>query len=288
MFANAHATTPPRRSPTFNVSTVVAVLLVVLGLSASPAGAQSTATTQPIGKPTIVLVHGAFADSSGWNDVAADLATQGYPVQTFDNPLRGPAHDSSLLEKQLATISGPIVLVGHSYGGAVITNTHDPDVVANVYIAAFAPDRGEFVQGLLNPVTFPGSRLLPPALQLKVVDDPNGIGGKNVDGYIGEQYFHEIFAQDVSDEVAADMFAHQKSAALVANLEPSGDPSWRTVPSWYLVSSHDRVIPPALQRFMASRAAAGHISEVDAGHASLVSQPAVVTGVVIAAAQSTQ
>jgi pimeloyl-ACP methyl ester carboxylesterase len=190
------------------------------------------------------------------------------------------------LEKQLATISGPIVLVGHSYGGAVITNTHDPDVVANVYIAAFAPDRGEFVQGLLNPVTFPGSRLLPPALQLKVVDDPSGIAGKNVDGYIAQQYFHEVFAQDVSDEVAADMFAHQKSAALVANLEPSGDPSWRNVPSWYLVSQHDRVIPPALQRFMASRAAAGHISEVDAGHASLVSQPAVVTGVVITSAQT--
>lgn len=276
---------PTTRSHNRLVHRFVAVLFLVLalaGLSAVPAGATGA------GKPTVVLVHGAFADSSGWKDVAADLVAQGYPVQTFDNPLRGPAYDSGKLEKQLATISGPIVLVGHSYGGAVITNTQDTDVVANVYIAAFAPERGEFVQGLLNPLVYPGSRLLPPALQLKVVDDATGIAGKNVDGYIGKQYFHEIFAQDVSDAVAADMFAHQKSAALVANLEPSGNPSWRTVPSWYLVSQHDRVIPPALQRFMANRAAAGHSSEVDAGHASLVSQPAAVADVIVTAAEATQ
>nr|WP_124711128.1 alpha/beta hydrolase [Gordonia insulae] len=250
----------------------------MLGLAAPPAHAADP------GKPTIVLVHGAFADSSGWRDVAATLRGEGYPVQTFDNPLRGPAHDSALLEKKLATISGPIVLVGHSYGGAVITNTHDPDVVANVYIAAFAPERGEFVQGLLNPITYPGSRLLPPALQLKVVDDPSGPGGKNLDGYIARPYFHEIFAQDVSTATAADMYAHQKSAALVANLEPSGDPSWRKVPSWYLVSRQDRVIPPALQRFMASRAAPGRTSEINAAHASLVSQPDAVAAVVVKAA----
>ncbi|ORM30629.1 alpha/beta hydrolase [Williamsia sp. 1135] len=267
---------PVRRS--LLAATLVALFLSVLGLSAAPASAETA-------KPTVVLVHGAFADSSGWKDVATELAAQGYPVQLFDNPLRGPSHDSALLEKQLSTISGPIVLVGHSYGGAVITNTHDPDVVANVYIAAFAPQQGEFVQGLLNPITFPGSRLLPPALQLKVVDDQTGIAGKNVDGYIAREYFREIFAQDVTPAVAADMFAHQKSAALVANLEPSGAPSWQKVPSWYLVSAQDRVIPPALQRFMASRAAPGHTFEVDAAHASLVSQPAAVTRVIVAAAQ---
>ncbi|WP_262365398.1 alpha/beta fold hydrolase [Gordonia sp. OPL2] len=255
-------------------------MLTVLVSTVAPANAAPTT------KPTIVLVHGAFADSSGWRDVAATLRTQGYPVQTFDNPLRGPAHDSALLEEKLTTIPGPIVLVGHSYGGAVITNTHDPDVVANVYIAAFAPQRGEFVQGLLNPITYPGSRLLPPALQLKVVDDPTGPGGKNLDGYIARQYFHEIFAQDVSTATAADMYAHQKSAALSANLEPSGDPSWRKVPSWYLVSRQDRVIPPALQWFMASRAAPGRTSAIDAGHASLVSRPGPVTAVIVAAAQS--
>ncbi|UGT62654.1 alpha/beta fold hydrolase [Nocardia asteroides] len=264
------------------LAATIAVSAAVLGLAAGPAAAQ------PGAKPTVVLVHGAFADSSGWRDVAAQLTAQGYPVRTFDNPLRGPANDAAALERALAGIAGPIVLVGHSYGGAVITNTHDPDVVANVYIAAFAPARGEFVQGLLNPITYPGSRLLPPALQLGVVADATGPGGSNLDGYIGEPYFHEIFAQDVDAATAADMFDHQKSAALTANLEPSGAPSWSTVPSWYLVSQQDRVIPPALQRFMASRAAPGTTTEVDAAHASLVSRPAEVTGVVVAAASATQ
>ncbi|MEE3850252.1 alpha/beta hydrolase [Gordonia sp. LSe1-13] len=266
----------PLRRGVLGVFIVVGIVLGLFGASA-PARA-----VEP--KPTIVLVHGAFADSSGWRDVAATLTAAGYPVQTFDNPLRGPAYDSALLEKQLSTITGPVVLVGHSYGGAVITNTHDPDVVANVYIAAFAPERGEFVQGLLNPLTYPGSRLLPPALQLKIVDDASVPGGKNVDGYIAEPYFHEIFAQDVDAATAADMYAHQKSAALVANLEPSGDPSWRKVRSWYLISGQDRVIPPALQRFMASRAAPGRTAQIDAGHASLVSRPDAVSAIVLAAA----
>ncbi|MGV9711348.1 alpha/beta fold hydrolase [Gordonia sp. NPDC003424] len=240
-------------------------------------------------KPTIVLVHGAFADSSGWHDVAANLRAAGYPVVLFDNPLRSPAYDSGQLEKKLATIAGPIVLVGHSYGGFVITNTHDPDVRANVYIAAFAPASGEFVQGLLNPITYPGSRLVPPALQLTVVEgDPTGINRRNIDGYIARPYFRETFVQDVTPAVAADMFAHQKSAALRANLELSGSPSWAKVPSWYLVSQQDRVIPPALQRFMASRAAPGRTSEVNASHASLVSRPDAVTRTVLRAAVAAQ
>ncbi|MGA9870753.1 MAG: alpha/beta hydrolase [Rhodococcus sp. (in: high G+C Gram-positive bacteria)] len=261
---------------------IVAVLaFVAVGMS-------GVASAQAAEEPTVVLVHGAFADSTGWRDVTTQLTAQGYPVQTFDNPLRGPRYDANQLQRQLDTIAGPIVLVGHSYGGAVITNTYDPDVVANVFVAAFAPDQGELVQGLLNPITFPGSRLLPPALQLTAVDDPTGTGiaGKNVDGFIAEPYFHDTFAQDVGPSVAADMFAHQKSAALVANLEPSGAPSWRTVPSWYLVSQQDRVIPASLQRFMASRAAAGNITEIDSSHASLVSHPADVTVVIVAAAHT--
>jgi pimeloyl-ACP methyl ester carboxylesterase len=253
-----------------------------VGLSVVPAHAQPPT-------PTVVLVHGAFADSSGWRDVAQDLRGRGLPVQTFDNPLRSPAYDAAQLEKKLATIDGPIVLVGHSYGGFVITNTQDPDVRANVYIAAFAPTTDEFVQGLLNPITYPGSRLLPPALQLKVVEnDPTGVAGRNVDGYIAQPYFRDIFAQDVTPAVAADMFAHQKSAALRANLEPSGPPSWARVPSWYLVSQQDRVIPPALQRFLAGRAAPGRTAEVNASHASLVSRPAAVSQTILRAVAATQ
>ena len=273
---------PSVRVVMVRIALLVALVSATFGLSVAPAAAA-------VSKPTIVLVHGAFADSSGWRDVAYNLREQGYAVQTFDNPLRSPRYDAAQLEKQLATISGPIVLVGHSYGGFVISNTHDPDVKANVYIAAFAPTAGEFVQGLLNPITYPGSRLLPPALQLKAVeDDPTGIGGRNVDGYIAQPYFREVFAQDVSPDVAADMYAHQKSAALIANFEPSGTPSWSKVPSWYLVSQHDRVIPPALQRFLAQRAAPGRTTEVSASHASLVSQPDAVTRFVLRAATAVQ
>ncbi|WP_051027147.1 alpha/beta fold hydrolase [Nocardia higoensis] len=249
-----------------------AALLVLAGFT--------TGQAQAAPQPTVVLVHGAFADPSGWADVAADLSADGYPVRTFDNPLRGPAFDAGRLTEFLDGIEGPIVLVGHSYGGMVISNTHDPDVRADVFVAAFAPAQGEFVQGLLNPITFPGSRLLPPALAVRAVPDPTGPIGVGLDGYVAQPYFHEVFCQDVSDAVAADMYAHQKSIALVANLEPSGMPSWADTPSWFLVSTQDRVIPPALQREMADRAAAGRTAEVDASHVSMVSQPARVAEMV--------
>jgi pimeloyl-ACP methyl ester carboxylesterase len=238
------------------------------------------------GQPTLVLVHGAFADATSWDGVATELRGRGYHVVTVDNPLRGPRNDAQALQGVLDSIDGPVVLVGHSYGGAVITNTHNPKVKANVYIAAFAPDQGEFVQGLLDPIRFPGSQLLPPALQVKVVDDATGIAGKNIDGYIEEPYFHHIFAQDVSPDTAATMYAHQHSAALNANLEPSGTPSWAGTPNWYLVSGEDRVIPAAAQRFMASRAAPATTREIDSSHASLVSQPIAVADTIVEAANS--
>ncbi|WP_394811414.1 alpha/beta hydrolase [Gordonia jinghuaiqii] len=271
----------PVRTMTVRVALLMALVAMTLGLSVAPASAAP--------KPTIVLVHGAFADSSGWRDVASNLRGRGYAVQTFDNPLRSPRYDAGQLKKKLATIPGPIVLVGHSYGGFVISNTHDPDVKANVFVAAFAPVAGEFVQGMLNPIAYPGSRLLPPALQIKLVeDDPTGIGGSNVDGYIARPYFREVFAQDVSPGVAANMFAHQKSVALVANLEPSGAPSWAKVPSWYLVSQQDRVVPPALQRSLARRAAPGRTAEVNASHVSHVSRPDAATSIILRAATAAQ
>lgn len=196
-------------------------------------------------------------------------------------PLRGPAGDAQVVQRTLDTIDGPVVLVGHSYGGAVITNTYDPKVKANVYIAAFAPAEGEFVQLLLDPFRFPGSRLLPPALQLRP-------GPAGVDGSIAEPYFHEIFAQDVDSATAATMFDHQRSAALWANLEPSGEPSWSTTPSWYLISRDDNVIPAAAQRFMAGRAAPSRTAEITASHASPVSQPELVADTVERAVTGTR
>lgn len=242
-------------------------------------GAANAATT-----PTVVLVHGAFADATSWDGVAADLRSRGYTVVVPDNPLRGPSYDASVIEKTVADIDGRVVLVGHSYGGAVISNVHDPKVQSMVYIAAFAPVAGEPVQITIDPIRFPGSQLLPPALAVKIVDDAHAIGGKNVDGYVADEYFHSVFAQDVSDDTAAVMLAHQKSIALWANLEPSGSPSWASVPTWYLVSDDDRVIPPSAQRFMANRMGA-NMSEVAASHASLVSQPSAVADVIVSATQ---
>ncbi|MFC9788861.1 alpha/beta fold hydrolase [Rhodococcus sp. NPDC127528] len=242
----------------------------------------SPAAAKPL--PTVVLVHGAFADVTSWDGVAADLRGRGYPVVVPDNPLRGPAYDAAAIEKTLAGISGPVVLVGHSYGGAVITNTHNPNVKSLVYVAAFAPAQGEPVALALDPIRFPGSQLLPPALQMKIVDDAHAIGGKNLDAYIADAWFHKVFAPDVSDATAATMLAHQKSLAVWANLEPSGPAAWSSTPSWYLVSANDTVIPPAAQRFMAGRIGA-HTSEVQASHVALVSQPAVVADVIARAAE---
>ncbi|MEV5834141.1 alpha/beta hydrolase [Nocardia sp. NPDC052112] len=256
--------------------------IAALTLAFTPVLAVAPATAEPL--PTIVLVHGAFADTTSWDSVATTLRDHGYRVVVPDNPLRGPAFDAAAIQRTLDTISGPVVLVGHSYGGFVISNVHDPKVRALVYIAAFAPEQGEIGLLELDPIRFPGSQLLPPALQLRVVDDPNGLAGKNVDSYVAAEYFNAVFAQDVSPEVAADMFAHQRSLAVSANIEPSGAPSWSSTPSWYLVSDDDHIIPPASQRFMARRMAA-HTSEVGSSHASLVSHPAEVGAVVEAAAR---
>ncbi|MEU0875334.1 alpha/beta fold hydrolase [Nocardia brasiliensis] len=241
-----------------------------IALAAAPVEAEPTS-------PTIVLVHGAFADATSWDSVAAKLRADGYRVVVPDNPLRGPGSDAAVIEQTLAGIDGPVVLVEHSYGGAVITNVTDPDVRALVYIAAFAPAPGEPMFFAINPLQFPGSRLLPPALSLTVAN-----GG--VDGYVDPAHFREVFAHDVSDVTAANMIAHQKSIAAVANIELSGPASWSTTPSWFLVSADDRVIPPPAQRFMAQRAGS-HTTEVSASHASLVSQPAAVAAVIEQAAQ---
>lgn len=238
-----------------------ALLTTALAVSAAPAHADTA-------RPTVVLVHGAFADATSWDGVAAVLRADGYRVVVPDNPLRGPANDAAAIEHTLDGIDGPIVLVGHSYGGAVITNIHDAKVQAMVYIAAFAPQQGEPIAIAMDPFRFPGSQLQPPALALR----PSESG---LDGYVAPDSFNSVFAQDVSPATAANMVAHQRSIATTALLEPSGPASWTTTPTWYLVSAADHVIAPAAERFFAQRMGA-HTAEVDASHASLVSQPATV------------
>ncbi|MCP9619462.1 alpha/beta hydrolase [Nocardia otitidiscaviarum] len=255
--------------------------LLALALALAPVAAAGPATAAPA--PTFVLVHGAFADTTSWDAVAAELRADGHRVVVPDNPLRGPAHDAAAIQRTLDTVDGPVVLVGHSYGGSVITQIHDAEVTALVYIAAFAPASGEVNQLALDPIRFPGSRLLPPVLQVGVVDDGNGVAGKNIDATIAADSFHEVFAQDVDPATAARMLAHQRSLAVAANLEPSGTPAWSSTPTRYLISTADRAIPPASQRFMADRMGA-HAAEIDASHAALVSRPREVAAFVAAAA----
>ena len=229
-------------------------------------------------KPTIVLVHGAFADASGWNDVSARLQQRGYTVIAPANPLRSLPSDSAYIRSILDTITGPIVLVGHSYGGAVITNaaTGDANVKALVYIAAFAPDAGEKVGDLaaMNP----GSGLIPQNLIIRPY--PGG-----ADGYINPTVFHHVFAADVSDQTAAIMAASQRPGDLGTLSEPSGTPAWKTIPSWYMVASNDNAIPAATERFMAKRMGATTV-EVASSHVAMISHPREVTDLILAAARS--
>ncbi|WP_235916525.1 alpha/beta fold hydrolase [Antrihabitans cavernicola] len=239
-------------------------------------------------KPTVVLVHGAFADASSWDGVAAQLRAQGYPVLTPDNPLRGPSNDAAVIKRVLDGISGPVVLVGHSYGGEVITNAarNTPNVKALVYVSAIAPAQGEPGQLTIDPIRYPGSELLPPVLLPKIVDDPQGPAGKNLDVYIAPDRFREAFAADVPADKAAEMAARQKSLALAANLEPSGPPAYENHPSWWLLPTEDKAVPPSAQRAMAARAHS-KVTEIAGSHAILVSHPEAVTALVDAADAAT-
>lgn len=233
---------------------------------------------KPKPKPTVVLVHGAFADASGWNDVAARLIRDGYPVIAPANPLRSVSADAAYLASILATLSGPVVLVAHSYGGIVTTNAAagNPNVKALVFVAAFVPDEGETLLGLQTK--YPGSRLSEAALDFR----PYGEG--LVDGYIKKEAFRDVFAGDVPRATAELMWAGQRPADARTLGEPSGAPAWRTIPSWYLVARNDQVLPAAAQRFMAQRAGS-QVREVASSHVAMISQPGVTAELVMRAAR---
>jgi pimeloyl-ACP methyl ester carboxylesterase len=235
-------------------------------------------------KPTIVLVHGAFADASGWAGVITRLQARGYTVIAPANPLRGVSSDSGYVASVLATITGPIVLVGHSYGGDIITNAAagNPNVKALVYVAAFAPDQGETVGQLAG--MFPGSELTPQNLVLRPYPLPDGTTG--LDGYINPTVFHQVFCADLPAGLAAAMGASQRPASLATLGEPSGAPAWKTIPSWYLVAKQDHAIPPAAERFMAHRMGATTI-ETNSSHVAMISQPGAVTDLILAAVHAT-
>ncbi|MEV5576063.1 alpha/beta hydrolase [Spirillospora sp. NPDC052269] len=267
----------PRRGRLAVSALAATLLLAVPAVSnASPDGT-SRATGAP--KPTVVLVHGAFADSSSWNDVVTGLERDGYPVISVANPLRDLAGDSAYLSSVLNTVPGPVVLVGHSYGGAVITDaaTGHANVKALVYIAAFAPDQGE--SGLAILGRYPGSQL-PPALVVRPF--PEG-----QDAYINAADFRDVFAQDVPARRTRLMAASQRPVALAAFAAPSTTPAWRTIPSWYMIAGADHAIPPAAERAMAERAHAHTVVVPDASHAVLVSHARATANLIEAAATAT-
>jgi pimeloyl-ACP methyl ester carboxylesterase len=258
-----------------------AAALLFAGRLAAPAAAAKGKA-----KPTVVLVHGAFADASGWSGVARRLQHRGYTVLAPANPLRGVAADTAYLRSFLDTIQGPIVLVGHSYGGFVITDaaTGDPDVKALVYVAAFAPDEGETVGGLSGRE--PGSRLLEPG-NLTVRTFPTPDGGQAPEGYITPSAFRAVFAADLPKAETAFMAAAQRPAALSSLNEPSGPPAWKTIPSWAVVAGRDFTIGTRNVRFMAERAGAKIVTVKPASHVVMMSHPGVVTKVVLRAVAKT-
>lgn len=253
---------------------VAATMLATAGSGASATG-RTLSTAGQHGsstgaKPTIVMVHGAWADASGWQREVAELTKEGYPVIAPANPLRGLSSDAAYLRSILETIPGPVVLVGHSYGGAVISNaaTGLPNVKALVYIAAFVPDAGEPVAQLAQQ--FPGTLVTEDALEPRPYPLPDG--GVGVDLYLKADIFRDAFAGDLPRSTTTVMQASQRPFSLAAFTEPSGEPAWKSVPSWYLLATADKAIPPAAQEFMANRAGA-KIVRVRSSHVAMQSHP---------------
>lgn len=250
---------------------LVAGMALVLGAGGPAAGASRQKQT----KPTIVLVHGAFADASSWNGVIPLLQAQGYPVVAAANPLRSLQGDAAEVSALVKSIPGPVVLVGHSYGGSVITNAAEgnPNVKALVYVAGFAPETGETALQLSGQ--FPGSTLA------QALAPPVALAGGGNDVYIDQAKFREQFAADVPEAQAKLMAAGQRPVTQAALGEASANAAWKTIPSWFVYGSADKNIPAAAQAFMADRAKSKETVVVDgASHVVMISHPDQVAGVI--------
>src|SRR3989454_5449133 len=256
--------------------------LAILALILIPAYVVAAKSdTVSAAKPSIVLVHGAWADGSSWSRVIALLQDKGYTVYAPANPLRGLTSDSAYIADFLHTITGPIVLVGHSYGGAVITNaaTGNPNVKALVFVDAFAPDQGESLGQLSSIPPPPG--LSPSCL----AGDPTQVfnfvplSSGGIDTYVKQSLFPSCFANDLPPNEGAVLASTQRAFALSALPQTSGVPAWKTIPSFYLVGTIDRAIPPFAQLFMAQRAHAT-IVQVRGSHLVMISHPEAVVDLI--------
>jgi pimeloyl-ACP methyl ester carboxylesterase len=242
-------------------------------MSIAKAAAAATRKGPMYMKKNVVLVHGGFVDGSGWEGVYDILKRDGYTVSVVQNPTISLADDVAATKRILAAQDGPAILVGHSYGGAVITDAgNDPKVKALVYIAAFAPDKGESVAALIKdpPPGAPVPPILPP-----------------VDGFLflDKAKFHASFAADVDAAKAAFMADSQVPWGVAALSGTISAPAWKAKPSWYLVTTEDRMIPPPAQRFMSKRAGST-VVEAKGSHAIYVSQPGAVATLIVEAARA--
>ena len=259
----------------------MAGLVIPLGQIASARTAEAAATGDGP-KPSIVLLHGAWADSGSWDAVSQRLQAEGYTVYAPPNPLRGLPYDDAYLADVLHSISGPIVLVGHSYGGAVITNaaTGDPQVKALVYVDAFVPAQG---QSLAQLLAGSGSCAVPANLNL--VPYPGAPSG-SADAYIKQSAFAGCMANGLPASEAHAAAAAQNPIATIALGQKTGVPAWKTIPSWAVVGTADHAIPLALELAMANTAGA-HVTRIDAPHLSMVADPGAVTNVILQAVRAT-
>ena len=267
---------------------IAAVIVAIAGLvipfsQIASARAAEAAAAGDGPKPTIVLVHGAWADTSSWDGVIQRLQADGFTVYAPPNPLQGLAYDPAYLADFLHTISGPIVLVGHSYGGAVITNaaTGDPQVKALVYVDAFVPAQGQTLAQLL--ASYPGTCAVP--ANLNVVPFPGAPSGVD-DAYIKQSVFPSCMANGLPAAEANVLAVTQLPLSTIALTQQTGVPAWQTIPSWAVVGTADHAIPLALQLAMANTAHA-HITRVDAPHLSMISNPGTVTSVILQAVRAT-
>jgi pimeloyl-ACP methyl ester carboxylesterase len=241
---------------------------------------QPTYASEP---PTVLLVHGAFAESASWNGVIANLHQRGHRVVAVANPLRSLQHDAAYLRSIIDGFPGPVVVAGHSYGGSVMSEAADgaPNVKALVYIASFQLEPGESTGQLA--AKFPGGELGP---ALEPIPFPLADGGTGSDLYIRPNEFHAVFAADVDPDVARLMAATQRPIAAAALEDIATKAAWRTIPSWAMVTLQDLAIPADSMRFMAERAGSTTV-EINASHAVTVSQPGAVADLIDDAVRST-
>ncbi|KJH69517.1 alpha/beta fold hydrolase [Aliterella atlantica] len=262
-----------------NIRLLLIITLFLGTLTITSLGAIMSNAKAQVNKPTIAFVHGAFAESSSWNAVLTKLIAKGYPTVAVANPLRGVKSDADYVASALKDINGPIVLVGHSYGGAVITNAvnGNRNVKALVYVAGFAPEAGETAIELSG--RYPGSTLGPKlAPPVELAD-----GGKDL--YIQQDKFHAQFAADVPANEAQLMASTQRPITEAALNEASGAPAWKSTPSWFIYGDRDLNIPPSALSFMANRANSKETVVVNgASHVVMVSHSDAVAKLIDRAA----